>query len=282
MMIRRKNGDGTIREIRKNGKICYQALSPLNNQHRLSLGVYPSKRAANDAIEGFKRNPAAFSFMTFEQLYEAWADEVDMLRNDPYVYSYCSSLHQKRVVCISKKDIVRCINSAHKVDAAGKKVHASSNTKQKMKSFFNRIFDHAVLKGIIKENIARDIPFNFSEKQSGRIQRFSKDEIKILWEQVDNPYTSYIAIPVLMCLYHGISGSQIVRVKKTDLHFDRTISVPIDTCGEYIHPIPVHPKLYAIVTEPSLNSKSDSLFPDEFGNEMTYDVFRGRYQKVLN
>lgn len=281
--MKRRNGDGTIRKIKKkNGQIYYQALSPSTEGHRTSLGLYPTKSSANKALDGFKRNSTSFCNITFEMLYHTCLNMGLLSNNDRYVYPYCHKLYKKRVVCIVREDIVQCITSSYRIDPARGKIKASPNTKQKIKSFLNRIFDYAISEGILLErNIPRIIEFNPAPKSSKNQRLFSKEEINILWDNANNPYISYIIRPVLICLYHGISAGQVVRIKRKDLLSNGILRVPIDKIGEYMHPIPLNPKLLDVVAEFSSKSNSEFLFADETGGSMTYDVFRGRYQKIL-
>lgn len=278
--MKRKNNSGTIRIVRKK----YQAVSPDLGNGRISLGTYSTKTAANRVLKHYIENPYEKNQVTFCKLYEMWKEKKNINKGDQLAFQYCVPLYKKRVAAITEYDIRTCIIKGYRIHN-GKRKYASIYSQQRIKTFLNRLFDYAVELGYMNENIPRKINKIIESENKKRSAKrthrpFNDKEVEVLWSCIGNPYLSFVVIPILICMYHGIRPSQIVKIKKENLKTSESfIEVPIDVHKKEFHPVPIHPLFYDMIKNQF--TKSMYLCTDEYGNEMTYDKFRGRFKKVM-
>lgn len=283
--MRGENDQGTIRLLsdKKRNK-RYQVLAP-NKDGRISLGVYSTKAESRQVRERFLENPKSHTYITFFDLYIDWKSKTTITKNDVYAFRYCSPIYQKRFICITEQDLLLCIHKGYYVKD-NKRIYVSSSMSEKVKSLLNRLYDFAIKKEIVTENISRTINQSIGQNKKkisrNRIpQPYTDQEIDLLWRSTENPYYSYFTIPLLICIYHGITPSQIVKVSNID-RVNKTILVPIDREAQYTHPIPIHPRFTTVVDNYLMLPRIHGFFViDEFGRNMTYDKFRNRFIKFM-
>lgn len=155
--MKRENRTGTIRTIRRNNTIRYQALSPINEHgKRISLGVYSSKQEAMDVLQGHLSNQC-FSCMTFIEVYNEWSKDRIVSRNDKSAFSYCCPLYYRRFSSITEHQLLHCIQRGYRIDSNGNKKYATPSIRGKIKSLCNRLYDYALLKNYVTKNLSRNL-----------------------------------------------------------------------------------------------------------------------------
>ena len=172
----------------------------------------------------------------------------------------------------------------------GKKRFASANTKTKMKSMFNLLFDYALEHEIVISNYARNFSIDgdvLKEKEKNKKDKipFSNEEIKTLWEDKDFGFTDMILIQI----YTGWRPRELATLKVENIDIENNIirgGLKTDAGKDRIVPIIslIKPLIVKRYNE-AINLNSECLFNDingQQGFEMTYDKYRKRFIKVMN
>ena len=133
-----------------------------------TLGYYETKQQALQALAIYNENPYDIDSnkITFSECYEKWTENYfekitpSAKRTIEASYQYCSILYSMRMKDIRTYHLKGCINDGYIIPEIGKdkgkKRFASPNTKTRMKSMFNLLFDYAVEHEITNVNYARN------------------------------------------------------------------------------------------------------------------------------
>lgn len=101
------------------------------------------------------------------------------------------------------------------VDTCGK----NHPTLKKLKSLFSQLYDYAMKNDICSKDYSEFVDIaKFRDKNPDKRDRskFTKAEVKRLWELVENPYYQII----LMLIYNGCRISEFLDLKKENIHLD--------------------------------------------------------------
>lgn len=161
---RRANGHGTVYRLSGNRRNPWVASVTtgweLNEktgrvrQIQKSIGYFPTESKANIALDQYNENPYELTskIIAVSDLYEHWTDEyfeeidASAIRTVQAAWQYVHSEFKTQNACtLSPQQIKNLINSSYKIDDKGKKVSPSDNTKSRMKSIFNLMYDYACL-----------------------------------------------------------------------------------------------------------------------------------------
>lgn len=121
------------------------------------------------------------------------------------------------------KDL-RLVDLQHVVDTCGK----NYPTLQKLKVLFNQLYDYAIKNDICNKIYSEFVDIvRYKERNPNKYDRkkFSKDEIKRLWELRDDKYYQI----VLMLIYNGLRISEFLDLKKVDVHLDEQYFDVVDS-----------------------------------------------------
>ena len=162
-----------------------------------TLGYYETKQLALQALASYNENPYDIDAdkITFSECYEKWTEDYfqkiapSAIRTVEASYKYCSILYDMRMKDIRTYHLKGCINDGYIIPEIGKdkgkKRFASANTKARMKSMFNLLFDYAVEHEIAMVNYARNFSIDddiIKEKEKNKKEKipFTNEEIKKL------------------------------------------------------------------------------------------------------
>ena len=167
----------------------------------------------------------------------------------------------------------------------GKKRFASANTKARMKSMFNLMFDYAVEHEIVMLNYARNFNLDddvLKEKENNKKKKipFTNDEIKTLWDNADFGFTDM----VLIQLYSGWRPQELAILKISDVDLENDIiEGGLKTEAGKNRIVPIHPLIKDLVIKrynEAIKLNSEYLFNDtnsQTDMNMTYDKYRKRF-----
>lgn len=266
-----------------------------------TLGYYETRQKAIQALAEYNENPYDLDAdrITFSECYEKWSESyfkrvtVSSQRTVASAYSYCSSLYNMKMRDIRTYHLKECLENGYVVPTQGagkgEKRFASANTKTRMKSLFNLVFDYAVEHEIVITNYARNfnIPNEVLEQKSrdkkDRIP-FSLEEIEKLWEMKDKGFTDM----VLIGIYSGWRPQELAILKVNDVNLEEGwMFGGLKTGAGKNRKVPIHSKIRPLVERRLQEAEqigSAFLFNDENGQQgthMTYDKYRRRFEKVM-
>ena len=302
------NGFGQITELKnKNLRNPFRAYVTVGKdsqgrciQRPLKPQTYfPTYNEAYAALIEYNKNPYDLDRdLTVKQLYEKWIDTYfktlkskSGTRTITSAWRYCSTIYDMRAKDIRARHIKGCMDNGTVTDKNGVK-HASANTKEKIKSMFNLMFDYALEFELVDKNYARtfklsDEVVNEAEEAKKPHIDFTDEEIQTLWNHVDD--LQYVDIVLFQC-YSGWRPQEIglLELKNVDLE-NGFITGGMKTPAGIDRLVPIHPKIKAIVERNYTLAQeigSDYLFnctdthTHRSSYKMTYDKYRHRFDDI--
>lgn len=144
------------------------------------------------------------------------------------------------------KDMIN--NDAQRTDKKGKVIKASENTKSRLKSVFNLMYDYAVLATLVQYNpahqfVLKGIQNKIERKRKDKVP-FSPEHEAELWNDLDFGYTRMLLINI----YSGWRPEELLELEKTDIDLDHmTMTGGMKTDAGFNRTIPIHPKIAGLV-----------------------------------
>lgn len=265
------------------------------------LGYFETKTLALQALASYNENPYDLDVdgITFKECYEKWTEDYfkkiapSAVRTVVAAYQYCSSLYDMRMKDIRTYHLKGCMDEGYIIVTVGKdkgkKRYASANTKTRMKSMFNLLFDFAVEHEIAITNYARNFNLDDSiieEKEDNKREKnpFTNKEIGLLWDNLDFGFVDMAIIQI----YSGWRPQElaVLKIKDIDLKND-TMFGGLKTKAGKNRIVPIHPLIKPLIElrmKDAERLNSEYLFNDEAsqtGMNMTYDKYRGRFKKIM-
>ena len=253
---------------------------------------------AYEALVEYNKNPYDLntSSITMTELYEKWSKEylktvaTSNVRSIQSAWNYCSVLYEMRVADVRAKHLKKCIDGASR-EGKGKIIQASANTKSRIKSIFNLMFDYANENDLVEKNYART--FNVSDKILKEVEEvkrghisFTDKEMEILWKNVDK--IPYVDVILIQC-YSGWRPQELglIELNRVDLN-NWVFAGGMKTDAGMNRLVPIHSKIRPLikmryVEAININSKylincTDSQRKNDI--KMTYDKYRHRFRSI--
>lgn len=253
---------------------------------------------AYEALVEYNKNPYDLntSSITMTELYEKWSKEylktvaTSNVRSIQSAWNYCSVLYEMRVADVRAKHLKKCIDGASR-EGKGKIIQASANTKSRIKSIFNLMFDYANENDLVEKNYART--FNVSDKILKEVEEvkrghisFTDKEMEILWKNVDK--IPYVDVILIQC-YSGWRPQELglIELNRVDLN-NWMFAGGMKTDAGMNRLVPIHSKIRPLIKKRyeeaiNINSKylincTDSQRKNDI--KMTYDKYRHRFRSI--
>lgn len=263
-----------------------------------TLGTYETLAEARRALDEYNCCPydLSASNMTMNELFEKWYAEHEKKLSRDFskngillTWRYCQSIYKMHIRDVRSYHLKDCIASARTIVTRGSKKgelkEASPNTKANIKSVFNMMFDYASERDLVDKNYAR--AFKLDEKVKDeqlrarkKINIFTQDEIKILWENVN---TCPFADMILIGIYSGWRPDELAKMKVADVNLQEGYFVGgSKTSAGKNRVVPIHKDIVGLVEARMRSAEklgSESLFNDVDGsNEKTFSYYNYRYR----
>ena len=253
---------------------------------------------AYEALVEYNKNPYDLntSSITMTELYEKWSKDylktvaTSNVRSIQSAWNYCSVLYEMRVADVRAKHLKKCIDGASR-EGKGKIIQASANTKSRIKSIFNLMFDYANENDLVEKNYART--FNVSDKILKEVEEvkrghisFTDKEMEILWKNVDK--IPYVDVILIQC-YSGWRPQELglIELNRVDLN-NWVFAGGMKTDAGMNRLVPIHSKIRPLIKKRyeeaiNINSKylincTDSQRKNDI--KMTYDKYRHRFRSI--
>lgn len=293
--FKRANGTGSIKRLSGNRRKPYAVLittgyiedeeTLTKKQIQKLLGTFETYELAKKTLDEYNANPYDIDTenITFEEVYEQWTSRYfptlrtgGTIRDIKAAFNHSKPLHKRVFKSITIADMKDTIEAA-KVGPA---------TKGRMKSMYNLMFDFAVEKEIVEVNKARNFTMKGLQREIMDTRKskkpFSDKEEKLLWDNLEYGFTRM----VLIAIYSGWRPQELVKLKieNIDLNND-TMLGGMKTDAGTNRIVPIHPKIKNLIMYYYNQSKGQEYLFNDFegqqGTYMTYDKYRGRFNKVM-
>ncbi len=260
------NGFGQISEIKdKNLRNRYRAMVTVGKTQTgrpickilKPQGFFPTYNEAYKALVEYNKNPYSLDDdISVQELYEKWSEEYfktlkseSSKRTVQSAWQYTSTIWRMRVKDIRTYHLKACMEDGIAV-FDGKPRKASPNTKLRMKSVFNKMFDYACEHEIADKNYAR--LFITSKDMRETVDKsvrphipYTEEEIQKLWDNVND--VEYADVLLIQC-YSGWRPQELglIRLDKVDIE-KWTFIGGIKTSAGTDRLVPIHPKIRPLV-----------------------------------
>ncbi len=243
------------------------------------LGYYRSRPDAMIALAEYNKNPYDINAkkITFKEIYELWEDEYfvqsnrrtsDSLRRSyKAAYNNVEPLHDQIFTKIRSSDMQQLLN--------GLKLGKSS--KNNIKLLLNQMYKYAMKNDIIEKNYAAFVSV-YTEDEPNKRKPFTNDEIKLLWNNVDQYETVEFA---LIMIYTGLRIGELLALNKNDINIeDRFLTGGLKTDAGKDRIVPLNKKIVPFF-ERRLNNKGKYLFYNKVGGRLLYPAFMRHWKKDM-
>lgn len=229
--MRNPNGYGSVFKLggkRRNPFVAKKTTGFNDKGHPLYqvVGYYEKREQALLALAKFNENPFIIdnNKITFEEVFELWKAKkfkgatTSTINGYNSAYKNSPSLHQ---MCF--KDI----KTVHLDNAIGK-CSLGHGSLRKMKILYQQMYAYAMANDIAIKDYSEYVKLGEDTSNPDR-QPFSKEEIKLLFDNEPNlPYIDTI----LILIYSGIRPSELLNIKKEDVHLEEKYFIVTDSKTE--------------------------------------------------
>ena len=279
------NGFGQITKIKGNLRNPYRAMVTVGKTEEgkpickllKPQSYFKTYNDAYAALVEYNKSPYELpSDITCNEIYEKWIDEFEkkksasMVKNMKATWKHCSDLHDVPINTVKVRHI-KGIMKDHNV-----------NTKKRIKTLWNHLFDYAIEYEIVDRNYSR--MFSIGEKRTTQKLHmvFTDEEMNILWNNKNDPVVSMILIQCFM----GWRPQELCNIEIKDVNLvDGTITGGMKTNAgkkRRVYVIPAIKGMVEVWYAKSLSVNSKYLFTNESGNQFDYFAYRYRFSQVLN
>lgn len=275
-----KNGNGNGSVYKASGKRrkpwivrVTTGYSTSGTQIRKIIGSYETKREGQEALLEYLKNPTLFSKITFGEVRKLWWDNYQKkvstkttIQTHIYRMRAFNSLENTSIIDLKLFQLQELFDN----------MTTSSSFKRGCKSILNMIFDFALKNDFIKSNKIQFIEIGKKEKVLER-KVFTKEEIEILWQNVNLPHV-YI---ILILIYTGMRIGEFINLKNKDINLkENTLQVKVSKTSNGIRMIPISSKLISLFKE-NINDKQVYFVKGDTTEQLSYSTFKPRFNKLL-
>lgn len=279
MAMRNPNGYGSVYKMsgkrRKPWAVVKTVSLTAGKQERALLGTFATRAEANEFLVSFNRNPYDLKTETltfyevFELFYEHQAPKVSVgtLKNYQSNIKFFEKLFKK-----SFRDL-NLLNLQALFDESD----LNAATLKNRRGLLTSLFSFAIKRNLIRENIASNIEINKKKEVVTERKIFTEEEIKILWEHLDNSNREDISM-ILIMLYTSLRVGELLELEIKNVYLEENIpyiDVVKSKTKAGIRLIPIHDKILPLIKE-YYNSDNKFLFESN-GRSKEYSGWRIRH-----
>lgn len=284
--MRLPNGYGSVHKLSGNRRNPWRVRITVGwsdneeNEKQLykTLGYYPTRTAALKALSDYHTNPYDIQqTITFAELYEKWSkekyDTISHSNENAYKASYavCTSLYDMQFVQIRKNHLQAVI------DGCGK----NYPTLRKLRVLFNQLYKYAMENDLCDKDYSQYVDIA-KHKEKGKEEKhkpFTSVEIKKLWDMQER--NEYISI-ILMLIYSGCRISEILDLKKSDVHLDEQyFDIVASKTEAGIRKVPIADKVKSFFEKWMQKNDNEYLLTNASGKHMSYYTYKETYWDTL-
>lgn len=297
------NGFGQITELKgRNLRTPFRAMVTIGKTEEGKpickiLDYYKTYNEAYQGLMEYHKTPYDLSDKkTVKEVYELWFERHSKnLSKDrkgaiATTWKYCSRVYDMPISELRICHIKDCMENGT-LQKGNNIVKPTYNTQSNIKGIFNQLLDYAVEFGMVSNNVARNFKnpekskADTNEKESKPHISFTKEEMKILWENIDKvPNVDLVIIQA----YTGLRPQEMGLVKMCDIDLTNCKFIAgIKTEAGMNRTVPIHPRIYDLIVaryNKALDYKSEYIFfknnPRAISSKMLYRDYSYRFSKV--
>lgn len=222
-----------------------------------TIGYFATKKEALMALAEYHKDPHDIlpTDVTFEDIYIKWSAEAfeDMTQANisslKSAFKRCEPIHRMKIADIKKAHLQSILDSVADMSAA---------TSTKIKTVMKGVFQYCLENEIINKSPADFVKAKAKDKKSDIHKPYTKDEIKLLWDNLDLAVempmsgkltkTIYPVDIIIIAIYTGMRPSEILNIENVNIHLDKKYLVGgMKTEAGIDRIIPIHDKIIPLV-----------------------------------
>lgn len=265
--------------VRKTAGWHYDEEKDKQVQDYIVIGYAPTRTEALQMLAEYNKNPfdITASKITFKEIFEKWsagkysAISESNIKGYQASYKLCKSLYNKAFREIRLADL------QYVVDNCGK----NYPTLRKLKVLFGQLYDYAMKNDICNKDYSEFVDIvKYKDRNPNKMDRnkFTKEDIKLLWKQRDDKYYQ----TVLMLIYTGVRISEMLDLKKENVHLDEQyFDVLASKTENGIRKVPIADKVLPFFENWYNDTDSEYLLHTEEGEQFKYRNYYDSYFSPL-
>lgn len=276
--MRNENGFGSIVCLDKSGKKRRKPWAVRittgwkdGKQQRQYLGYYKTQAEALIALAEYHKNGVNLDVtkLTLGEVYDQWIKRKAMtisesaLNTHKMAYQRFGDMANMLMKDIKKVHLQKWLDD----------IKLKPASKGKIRSTMHQLFEYAVAYDIVQKNYAKDLEITEKIEKTGAV--FTEEEIKILWENIDDQMAQY----TLILIYTGLRIGELLAMKGDTIYLDKGYMVGgSKTEAGKDRVIPLHHKIIPLVEQ---NLQNNYLVYSVRSGAFTYNGIRSRFEKLM-
>lgn len=210
-------------------------------QHYQILGYAPTRSEALQILARYNNYPIDGETLklTFREIYLRWSEEKFPTISHSNIKGYRASFATCENIADMPFHNLRLNDLQQVIDHCGK----NYPTLKKIRVLFNQLYSYAMKHEIVSKDYSAYVNISkYKDRNPNKNIRscFSTSEIALLWKHKNDPYCQ----TVLMLIYNGVRVSELLDLKKENVHLSEQYFDVIDSKTENgIRKVPIADKL---------------------------------------
>lgn len=236
-------------------------------QKRRVIGCFESQKEALKYLSDYNDNPYSIEVqtITFSEIYEKWNavkfDKISKSNVNGYKASYkvCEALYEMRFVDIKTAHLQNVMDNCGK----------GHGTRRKLKVLFGQLYSYAMQNDVVDKNYATFVDIGEKEDTEKLHKPFTKDEIKILWDNIDR--MEFIDTMLIM-IYSGLRPGELLLIENKNIILkERYMTGGLKTNAGKNRVIPISAKIFPLIEKRMSDHKY--LILNHKNKKMLYDNY---------
>ncbi len=241
------------------------------------IGYFTTRQEGLQKLADFNDNPydIVMSKTTFSEIYNRWCNDTfsnetnrSTKKNYESAYKLCTDLHDMKMSDIRPHHLQKVLDS----------FSDNYSKAQRINILFKQMYKWCIQHDCIKKNYANHLVVTAKVETKPR-NPFSSDEIRMLWGNIEK--NQYVKL-VLMLIYSGVRISELLELKKEDVHLDEQwFKVRASKTNAGIRIVPIADKVLPFWKMFIEKSTCEYAVCTTDGQHLSYENFSKRYWRPL-
>lgn len=243
------------------------------------IGYAATRKEGLQILSEYNSNPYDVSAgkLTFQELFEKWSTQHypktshSSIVAHNAVYKLCQPLYNRPFHELRLADL------QYVVDSCGK----NYPTLKKLNVLFHHLYNFAMKNDICKKDYSRYIDISQYKNRNPNkhnTEIFTKEEIDTVWTLSEDKY----ATTILILIYTGLRISELLELKKADVHLDEQyLDIIASKTENGLRKVPIADKILPFFRFWYEDGNSEYLLHQENGKKFSYDVYLRTYYRPL-
>lgn len=248
-----------------------------SKQKQIIIGYATTRKEGLEMLANYNNNPydVSSSKLTFQEVFEKWSAQQYPKTSQASItahnlgYKCCTALYNKPFHEIRLADL------QYVIDTCGK----NYPTLKKIKTFIGLLYAFAMKNDICEKDYSKYIDIaQYKDRNPNKHDKenFTEEEIEKVWTLSEDKY----AATILMLIYTGLRVSELLNLKKEDVHLDEQyFDVTASKTENGIRKVPIADKILPFFRIWYKDGDSEYLIHQENGKAFSYDSYLHTYYR---